>query len=94
MAEKAIGGFMQVDRVIREIVETSGKTFTGVSRELGHSPHWCGNVAASGRSPALATVADVADVAGMRLDVVDVETGETVGSIEPPRRSAADAGRA
>ena len=83
---------MQVDRVIREIVEKSGKTFAEVNRELGRSSRWCGNVAAPGRSPALATVADIADVAGMRLDVVDVETGETVGSIEPPRR-AADAGR-
>ena len=83
---------MQVDRVIREIVETSGKTFAEVNRELGRSASWACTLAAPGRSPALATVADIADAVGMRLDVVDVETGETVGSIEPPRRSA-DAGR-
>lgn len=57
------------------------------SVELGRSTEYVRNVAAPGRSPALATVADIADVLGYRLDVVDVETGETVGAIDPPRRA-------
>lgn len=42
------------------------------------------------RSPALATVADVADACGFALAVVDRETGETVGTIEPPRAASKD----
>lgn len=65
-----------------------------MSAELGRSPEYVRNVAAPGRSPALATVADVADVLGYRLAVVDVATGETVGTIEPPRKASADTGAA
>ena len=36
------------------------------------------------------TVADVADVLGYDLAVIDRETGEAVAVIEPPRRASAD----
>ncbi len=62
----------------------------GVSAALDKSQAWTRNVAAPGRSPALATVADIADALGYRLAVVDVETGETVGTIDPPRKAGGD----
>lgn len=81
---------MQVNTCIREILasrpDTSG---AAVSRMLGRSERWASVVGMPTRSPALATVADVADVLGYRLDVVDVATGERVGTIEAPRRSQA-----
>ena len=78
---------VQVNTCIREILasrpDVSG---AAVSRELGRSERWASVVGMPTRSPALATVADVADVLGYRLDVVDAATGETVGTIEAPRR--------
>ena len=79
---------MQVNTCIRFMLaarhDTSG---AAVSRALGHSDRWASVVGMTTRSPALATVADVADVLGYRLDVVDVSTGEAVGTIEAPRRA-------
>lgn len=80
---------MQVNTCIREIVATRGVSLRSVSADLDKSPTWTANVAQPTRSPALATVADVADVLGYRLDVVDVATGEAVGTIEAPRRASA-----
>lgn len=77
---------MQVDNVIRELVCKRGVSMRGVSAELGKSQAWTRNVAAPGRSPALATVADIADVLGYDVAIIDRATGETVGTIEPPRR--------
>lgn len=79
---------MQVDTCIKELAKTSSVSLSEISRRLGKSRVYASNVAAPGRSPALATVADIADVLGYRLAVVDVETGETVGAIDPPRKAA------
>lgn len=79
---------MQVNTCIREMLSNRGVSPRKVSAELGRSTEYVRNVAAPGRSPALATVADIADVLGYRLAVVDVATGEEVGTIEPPRKAA------
>ena len=79
---------MQVDTCIKELARTSKVPLSEISRRLGKSRVYASNVAAPGRSPALATVADIADVLGYRLAVVDVATGEEVGTIEPPRKAA------
>ena len=79
---------MQVNTCIREMLSNRGVSPRKVSAELGRSTEYVRNVAAPGRSPALATVADIADVLGYRLVVVDVATGEEVGTIEPPRKAA------
>ena len=78
---------MQVNTCISEMLRRRGATRAGVSRDLGRSPSWCGMVAAPGRSPALATVADIADVLGYKVAIIDRATGEHVGVIEPPRRA-------
>ena len=58
-----------------------------VSRALGKDPTWCRNTSRPGRSPALATVADVADVLGYDVAVVDRATGDVVAVVDPPRRA-------
>lgn len=80
---------MQVNTCIRELLAARGVSPRRVSAGLGRSSEYVRNVAQPTRSPALATVADVADVLGYRLDVVDVSTGEAVGTIEAPRRAGA-----
>ena len=60
-----------------------------VSRELGHEASWCKSVARAGRSPALATVADIADVLGLDVAIVDRESGDVVAVVDPPRRASA-----
>lgn len=79
---------MQVNTCIRELLAARAISPRRVSAELGRSSEFVRNVAAPTRSPALATVADVADVLGYRLDVVDAATGERVGTIEAPRRTS------
>lgn len=78
---------MQLDEVVRQLIERSGRSARAVSQELGHVPTWANSVGASGRVPSLGTVADVADVAGVDVTLVDRATGETLGTIEPPRRT-------
>ena len=75
---------MQVDRVIRALREKSGLSQRDLSSELGRSRTWAQTVETAGRSPALATVATVADVAGVDVCLVDRATGETIATIDPP----------
>ncbi len=77
---------MQVDACIKGLVERSGMSYRALSAALGKSPNWAIMTAGAGRDPKLGTVADVADVAGVDVVLIDRATGETVGTIEPPRR--------
>lgn len=80
---------MQVNTCIRELLDARAISPRRVSAELGRSSEYVRNVAMPTRSPALATVADVADVLGYDVVVRDRRTGEDVGTIEAPRRSQA-----
>lgn len=77
---------MRPDETIRAIAQHSGRSLYGISEALGRSRSWAGMVAGR-EGVALGTVADVADVAGVDVALVDRETGETLGTIEPPRRA-------
>ena len=79
---------MMVNELLRALVERSGKSYRQVSAELGKSPNWAGAVSMPTRSPAMATVADVADVAGCDVAIIDRETGAVVATVTPPRRAA------
>lgn len=81
---------MQVNTCIKELVKSRGASLRGVSAELGKAPTWGSNVAAPTRSPALATVADVADVLAYDVAIVDRESGEVVAVVDPPRRAAGE----
>lgn len=82
---------MQVNRCIRELVDaTPGASMRGVSAVLGRSSEYVRNVSQPTRSPALATVADVADVLGYDVVLVRRSDGTAMGTIEPPRKAAGD----
>lgn len=82
---------MQVNTCIRAMLATRPDTSgAAVSRALGHTDRWASVVGMATRSPALATVADVADVLGYDVVVRDRRTGGDVGTIAPPRRSGAE----
>ena len=84
---------MQVNRCIRELVDaTPGASMRGVSVELGKADTYVRNVSQPSRSPALATVADVADVLGYDLVLVRRSDGTELDTIEPPRKAAKDNG--
>lgn len=82
---------MQVNDCIKGMARTAGVSLAEVSRRMGRSERWASVVGAPSRSPALATVADVADVLGYRLAVFD-GAGRVVGTIEAPRSVAAREG--
>ena len=77
---------MQADSVIRALVERSGMSYRAMSAALGKSPNWAGVTAQRGRVPKLDTVAAVADACGYDVDIIERETGEELGRIEPPPR--------
>ena len=80
---------MQVEDTISKLIESRGTSAGRVSADLERSRSYVAGVA--GRpGVALGTVADVADVLGYELAVIDRETGEAVAVIEPPRRASAD----
>lgn len=78
---------MQVEDTISKLIESRGTSAGRVSSDLERSRSYVAGV--SGRpGVALGTVADVADVLGYDLAVIDRETGEAVAVIEPPRRAS------
>lgn len=79
---------MQVDRTIHAIVEHSPMTGEEVSAALGKSRGYVSVAAGRGRSPSLATVANVADACGVDVVLRDRATGEELGTVDPPRRAA------
>lgn len=76
---------MQVREALAVLIAHSGHSGRAVSAELGHAQSWASN--SVGKVPKLDTLADVADVAGVDVALIDRATGETLGTIEPPRRT-------
>ena len=76
---------MQVREALAALIAHSGRSARAVSAELGHAQSWASN--SIGKVPKVDTLADVADVAGVDVALVDRATGETLGTIEPPRRT-------
>lgn len=79
---------MQVNTVIRSMLDARGVSARATSLDLGRNDSFVGHVARASRVPSIATVADVADVLGYDLAIVDRTTGEELGRVVPPRRSA------
>ncbi len=79
---------MQVNTCIKDLAAVAGVPLVELSRRCGRSSAWAATVGAATRSPALATVCDVADALGYHLAVLD-GAGRVVGTIEAPRSVAA-----
>lgn len=75
---------MQVDSILRYIMNSTGKSMREISRIMGQSESWAKTTSLPGRSPQLATVARVADLAGLDVALVDRETGEVVATVDVP----------
>lgn len=76
---------MKAKAAIKAIAKHAGVSLYEVSRRLGRSEAWAGMV--SGRDGvALETVAAVADACGCDVAIIDRETGERLGVVEPPER--------
>ena len=77
---------MQADEVLRFLIAHSGLSTRTVSTSLGHSTSWASVATQPGRIPRLDTAASVADIAGVDFVLLDRETGERLGIVEPPPR--------
>jgi hypothetical protein len=80
------GGAMDSKDVLESLVKRSGLTYGQVSRALRKSPQWARNSSINHSKPLLDTVADVADVCGVDVKLVDRGTGEVVALIDPPHK--------
>ena len=78
---------MQVDEVVSALIAHCDMSARGISAELGKSQNWATMAASGGRIPKLDTLADIADVAGCDVAIIDRATGERVATVDPPRRS-------
>lgn len=74
---------MQVDAVIRKLLEISGLTTRGMAAACGRSSSWTAR-ALSRDDPRLSTVARVADAAGVDVALVERSTGRVVGVVDVP----------
>ena len=83
------GEEVQVNALIRWLCDSRGRSMNAVSGDLGRSREYV-RQSSLAKAPALGTVADVADVLGYDLAIIDRKTGEAVAVIEPPRRASAD----
>lgn len=72
--------------VLLGLIRHAGLSYGETSRRLQKSPSWARNTALPKRDPKLSTVADVADVCGVDVKLVDRETGEIVGVVDPPHK--------
>lgn len=81
---------MQVDTCIRDMCASAHVSMRSTSARLGRAPAYVRLAGMPGASPALATVATVADALGYDLVVRDRRTGDDVGTIEAPRRAGAE----
>ena len=80
------GERMQVGACIRAMVRERGASMRGLSVDMGRSPDYVRVMGTPTRSPALATVAEIADALGYDVAIIDRETGERLGTIDPPAR--------
>ena len=78
---------MRHDEVIKALIIRSGMGSSSISKELGKSESWARVTSMKGRKPALATVADIADICGVDVQLVDRKTGEIVGVVDPPHKA-------
>lgn len=70
---------------VRRMQATSGISGLELSRKLGRSPSYVSSTTSRGSDLRCSTLAEIAAALGYRIDLVEVETGERVGSIDPPR---------
>lgn len=77
---------MQVNALIRELITHSGLSANAMSAALGKSREWA-RLTAKANAPRVDTLADVADVAGVDVALIDRTTGEVIAKVDPPRRA-------
>ena len=75
---------MQVNDIVRTLLDHSGKSARGISRTLGKSDNWARLTAQNSRNPKIATICAIADLSGVDVCLVDRATGETIATIDPP----------
>lgn len=80
---------MQLDSVVKALVQHSGMSARAVSLALGKADTWARNTMANTHDPRMSTVLNVADLAGVDVVLIDRATGERVGVVEPPRKGRA-----
>lgn len=77
---------MQGSGAIRTLLTRAGLTPWTVSKRMGRAGQYLDATMRAGRTPRADTLAEIADACGADLVLVDRETGETIGRIDPPKR--------
>lgn len=84
---------VQAGDAARAAIDHGPLSARATSRALGHAEAWARLTAAPGKDPGLGprlgTVADIADVQGLDVCLVDRSSGEVVAVVDPPHLSRA-----
>lgn len=77
---------MQVGDIIRALAERYSGSTRELSAELGRSPNYLHTSIYKRSDPRAGTIAEIGDIVGVDLALVDRATGETIATIDPPKR--------
>lgn len=77
---------MKPTDLIKALAERAPMSDRAMSLALGKTGGWVYNTVRNNGIPRLDTTAAVADLAGCDVLIVDRATGETIATIDPPRR--------
>lgn len=69
---------MQAQEAFRYVLDNSGKSQRQISRDLGKVDTFISSMLSGGRTPGLQLMANVSDVCGYDLVLVNRSTGETI----------------
>lgn len=83
-------GYMKGSEVLQLLVDRSGLSRWGLSRELGKAGGYLDSAIRRGTVPSLDTAAGVADCVGCDLVLVDRATGDTVARVDPPEKDGGE----
>jgi len=75
---------MDARETLRYLIDQSGKPKTTISTDLGKSQGYINSYLTIGRAPGVDVLANIADVCGYDLVIVNRETGQTT-RIDPQR---------
>lgn len=85
---------MRPEETIHAALDHAGLTPYAASLRMGRAHSYVGSLLARKSAPTIRTAADVCDVCGVDVVLVDRSTGETIGRVDPRRRGQDDSGDA
>ena len=83
---------MRPEETIHVALDHAGLTPYAASLRMGRAHSYVGSLLARKSAPTMRTAADVCDVCGVDVVLVDRATGKPLGRVDPPHKGRPDVG--